>query len=109
MLLNDVTLHDENFFPTITQTSDGQVYLMRRRRGRASCGSTGWTDIRRLPTGEVAASRAEDLTSAAAWRMQAEAQRQAARGSGRCTVAIRNGRPGRRRESSTTGPTPTGR
>jgi hypothetical protein len=27
MPLNDVTLHDENFFPTITQTADGQVYL----------------------------------------------------------------------------------
>ena len=28
MLLNDVTLHDENFFPTIAQTSDGQIYLV---------------------------------------------------------------------------------
>ena len=28
MLLNDVTTHDENFFPSMTQTPDGQVYLI---------------------------------------------------------------------------------
>ncbi len=27
MLLNDISPHDENFFPSLTQTSDGNVYL----------------------------------------------------------------------------------
>ncbi len=28
MLVNDLTLHDENFFPTVTQGPDGNIYLM---------------------------------------------------------------------------------
>jgi hypothetical protein len=28
MLVDDLTLHDENFFPTVTQVPDGSVYLM---------------------------------------------------------------------------------
>jgi hypothetical protein len=32
MLLNDLTLHDENFWPSITQTKDAKVSLSRGRR-----------------------------------------------------------------------------
>jgi hypothetical protein len=28
MLLNDISLHDENFFPSITRTADGKIYLL---------------------------------------------------------------------------------
>jgi hypothetical protein len=28
MLLNELTLHDENFWPSLTQTKDGKVYLI---------------------------------------------------------------------------------
>ena len=41
MRLNDLTLHDENFWPSITQTADGEVYLVDGR-GLAWCGSRGW-------------------------------------------------------------------
>jgi hypothetical protein len=91
MLLNEVTLHDENFFPTITQTSDGAVYLCDG--GRTSLVRVdGLEDIRRLPATELRVT-ADDLKSAAAWRVQAEALRQAARGSGTLVVALRKDAP----------------
>jgi hypothetical protein len=91
MLLNEVTLHDENFFPTITQTSDGLVYLCDG--GRTSIVRVdGLETIRRLPATELQVTR-DDLASAAAWRVAAEAQRQAARGTGILNVAIRKEAP----------------
>ena len=41
MLLNDLTLHDENFWPSIAQTADGKVYLVDGDV-RAWCESMGW-------------------------------------------------------------------
>ena len=90
-LLNEITLHDENFFPTITQTADGAVYLVDG--GRTSLVRVdGLESIRRLPPTEVRVT-ADDLKAAAAWRVQAEAQRQLARGSGTLNVALRADAP----------------
>jgi hypothetical protein len=87
MLLNDLTLHDENFFPTITQTRDGQVYLCDG--GRSSLVRIdGLEEIRRLPTSELQLT-ADDLKNAAAWRTDAETRRQSARGTSLLRVPIR--------------------
>ncbi len=91
MLLNDLTLHDENFFPTIAQTSDGLVYLCDGAR-TSLVRVDGLENIRRIPPAELRVT-AENLQSAATWRVQAEAQRQAARGSGTLTVALRKDAP----------------
>ena len=90
-LLNDITLHDENFFPTITQTADGSMYLVDG--GRTSLVRVdGIEGIRRLSATELRVT-ADDLKAAAAWRVQAEAQRQLARGSGTLNVALRADAP----------------
>jgi hypothetical protein len=91
MLLNDLTLHDENFFPSIAQTNDGLVYLCDGAR-TSLVRVDGLDAIRRLPATEVRIT-ADDLKNAAAWRVQAEAQRQAARGTGTLTVAVRKDAP----------------
>jgi hypothetical protein len=86
-----VTLHDENFFPTMTQTSDGAVYLCDGAR-TSLVRIDGLESIHRLPATALRVT-ADDLKSAAAWRVQAEAQRQLARGSGTLTVALRKDAP----------------
>jgi hypothetical protein len=90
-LLNDLTLHDENFFPTISQTSDGQVYLCNGSR-MSLVRVDGLESIRRLPVTELNVT-AEHLQAAAAWRVQAEQERQKARGTGTLTVALRKSAP----------------
>jgi hypothetical protein len=87
MLLNGVTLHDENFFPSIAQASDGQVYMVDGAR-TSLVRLDGLEAIQRLPATPLKLG-GEDLKNAAAWRLQAEAQRQAARGSGTLQVALR--------------------
>ncbi len=90
-LLNDLTLHDENFFPTISQTSDGQVYLCDGS-GMSLVRIDGLESIRRLPTVELKVTP-ENLQAAATWRVQAEQERQRARGTGTLTVALRKTAP----------------
>ena len=86
-LLNDLTLHDENFFPSITQTQDGKVYLCDG--GRMSLVRVdGLDEIRRLPTSEIQLTP-DDLKNAEIWRMQAEARRQLARGTNVMTIPLR--------------------
>jgi hypothetical protein len=91
MLLNDVTAHDENFWPSITQTADGQVYLMDG--GRTSLVRVeGLSQIRRLPESSVAVSE-QDLRAAQAWLLDREATRQQAFGREVLKVAIRPAPP----------------
>src|SRR6185436_2322228 len=90
-LLNDLTLHDENFFPTISQTADGQVYLCNGSR-MSLVRLDGLDSIRRLPATDLTITN-EHLQAAAAWRVQAEQARQRARGSGTLTVALRKTAP----------------
>jgi hypothetical protein len=91
MLLNDVTLHDENFFPTITQSSDGSVYLNDGAR-TSLVRVDGLESVRRFPTTDLRVS-ADDLSKAADWRMQAEARRQQERGTGVVKVELRKTAP----------------
>ncbi|MFI5378007.1 MAG: hypothetical protein ACHRHE_01760, partial [Tepidisphaerales bacterium] len=86
MLLNDVSPHDENFWPSITQTADGQVYIVDG--GRSSVVKVdGLEGIRRLPQATVRVSE-DDLKSAQAWNLRREMSRQASAGSGVLTVAV---------------------
>ena len=48
MILNDLTLHDENFWPSMTQTEDGQVYLVDGAN-TSLVRVDGLESIRRLP------------------------------------------------------------
>ena len=91
MRLNEVTLHDENFFPTITQTQDSKVYLCDGAR-TSLVRVDGFDTLRRLPDTEVKVT-AEDLANAATWQVQEEVQRQAARGTGTLVVSLRNQAP----------------
>ena len=87
MLLNEVSLHDENFWPSITQTADGQVYLVDG--GRTSLVRVdGLTEIRRLPPMTIEVT-ADDLHRAQAGLLQGEAQRQKLEGRPTLKVALR--------------------
>lgn len=87
MLLNDLTLHDENFWPTITQTQDGKVYLVDGARS-SLVRVDGLETIRRLPATTLNLS-ADDLAKARAYFVEAEAIRQKNQGSGTMKVALR--------------------
>jgi hypothetical protein len=91
MLLNDLTLHDENFWPSITQTKDGQIYLVDG--GRSSLVRVdGLETIRRLPVTTLNLS-ADDLARARTCFVEAEALRQKSQGRGTMKVALRASAP----------------
>jgi hypothetical protein len=87
MLLNDVSLHDENFWPSITQTADGKIYLVDG--GRVSLVRVdGLESIRRLPEQTLKVSE-QDLLAAHAYFQQSELARQRETYSRTLKVAIR--------------------
>ena len=91
MLVNDLTLHDENFWPSITQTPNGKVYLIDG--GRTSLIRVdGLESIRRLPESSLHISPA-DLQQAQAYQLASEAERQQSRGPDTLTVRIRHTAP----------------
>ena len=56
MLLNDLTCHDENFWPSIHQVPDGNIYLVNG--GRTSLVKVeGLDSIRRLPDSPLRSAR----------------------------------------------------
>lgn len=78
MKLNELSPHDENFFPSIGQTPDGRVYLIDG--GRSSLVKLeGLDSLKRLPDREVTVTEA-DLAKAREWTLASEAQRQSALG-----------------------------
>lgn len=91
MLLNDLTLHDENFWPSLTQTTDGQIYLVDG--GRSSIVRVeGLETLRRLPTASLRVTEA-DLDKASQYFVQAERLRQQQQGQGILRVALRTAAP----------------
>ena len=91
MLLNELTLHDENFWPSITQTRDGQVYLVDG--GRSSLVRVdGLETTRRLPETTLNLS-ADDLVRARSWFVETEAARQGIQGRDVMKVAVRAAAP----------------
>ncbi len=91
MLLDDLTLHDENFWPSICQTADGNVYLVDG--GRTSLVRVdGLESLRRLPASPLAVT-AEMLKGAQAYFLQTEAERQKLLGQSTLKVAMRSQAP----------------
>jgi hypothetical protein len=91
MLLNELTLHDENFWPSITQTRDGQVYLVDGARS-SLVRVDGLESIRRLSE-TVLTLDASILAQARAYFTDAEAARQQAQGRRPLQVSLRAAAP----------------
>lgn len=84
MLLNNLTLHDENFWPSITQTADGNVYLVDG--GRTSLVRVDGLDtLTRLPDATLTLTK-DDLAQAQTYGIAQEQQRQ--RQAGRESLAV---------------------
>ena len=91
MDVTNVSLHDENFWPSITQTPDGRVFLVDG--GRTSLVRVdGLDSIKRLPEQTLTVTAA-DLDRARDWFARAETARQKARGSGTLNVPLRQQPP----------------
>ena len=89
MLLNDLSLHDENFFPSLTQTSDGNIYLVDGTR-TSLVRVDGLNTLRRLPDIGIDLTRAE-LTTAQSYQTDREMSRQQSAGAQSLTVTLRPG------------------
>lgn len=91
MLLTEITPSDENFWPNVTQTADGQVYLVA---GRPNCivRVEGLETVRRLPASPLEVTP-QDLANAREFYARAEAARQAAQGRGALVVTLRKSAP----------------
>jgi hypothetical protein len=91
MSLDGLTLHDENFWPSITQTRDGKVYLIDG--GRSSLVRVDGLDtLRRLPESQLQLGTNE-LLQARAYFVEAEAERQKSKGNGVLKVTLRDQAP----------------
>ena len=75
MLLNGVNFVGEHFWPTITQTADGGIYMVAGKSHSSIIRIEGLETIRRLPETALRVTN-EQLAAAAAWFAQAEAHRQ---------------------------------
>jgi len=87
MRVNDLSPHDENFFPSLTQTEDGQVYIANNL---SLIRVDGLNSIHRLPpfTLEVTGKQIE---AAQSYLKQAEAARQSQLGPQTLEVAMHPG------------------
>ncbi len=89
--VSGLSLHDENFWPSVTQTADGTVHLVDGAR-TALVRIDGLDSIRRLPARPLRVT-ADDLARAADWYAAAEAARQRAAVREPLRVAIRKAAP----------------
>jgi hypothetical protein len=80
MLMNDISCSDENFWPTITQTIDGNLYVMDGNRV-SLVRVDGLDTITRLPNSELKITGAE-LKLAQEYLLKREAARQQNQGLG---------------------------
>ncbi len=91
MDVSDVSLHDENFWPSITQTPDGKVFLIDG--GRTSLVRIDGLDtLKRLPE-QTLRITTNDLDKSRDWFARAELARQKARGTGILSVPLRQQPP----------------
>ena len=91
MDVTDVSLHDENFWPSMTQTPDGKVLLIDG--GRTSLVRVdGLETLKRLPDQALTVTTT-DLDKVRDWFARAELARQKARGTGILTVPLRTAAP----------------
>jgi hypothetical protein len=90
MLVNDLSPHDENFFPTLAQTPDGNVYVDDGNH-TALVRVDGLSSLRRLPPSTLEITR-DDLDKAQAYLKQTEILRQNELGPQLLDVGIRSGK-----------------
>uniref|UniRef100_E6Q088 NHL repeat containing protein n=1 Tax=mine drainage metagenome TaxID=410659 RepID=E6Q088_9ZZZZ len=88
MLLNGVSLHDENFFPSITQTPDGKVYL--DDGGRTSLVRLDGLDTLRALDAPPVTITTDTLKMCASYEQGAELARQKLDGSKELRVAMKS-------------------
>lgn len=91
MDVTDVSLHDENFWPSITQTADGRVFLVDGAR-TSLVRVDGLDSVRRLPESSLTVTP-DDLQKAREWFARAESRRQQERGTGVLAVSRRKTAP----------------
>lgn len=91
MLLNQLSLHDENFFPTVTQIQDGSIYMDSGALS-ALIEIEGLDSIRRLPTTPLRVT-AQDLERSAGALAVREAERQKSNGAGVLHVGLQSTPP----------------
>jgi hypothetical protein len=91
MLLNDVAPHDENFWPSVTQTADGLIYLVDGAR-TSLVRVDGLDTIRRLPDQTLTVTLA-DLQRAQTSHLEREAARQKVQGTAALNVRLRDKAP----------------
>ncbi|TWT79137.1 hypothetical protein CA13_05350 [Planctomycetes bacterium CA13] len=91
MDVTDVSLHDENFWPSMTQTPDGKVFVVDG--GRSSLVRVdGLGTLKRLPDQKLTVTT-DDLDQARDWFARAELSRQKTRGTGILNVPLRAAAP----------------
>jgi len=88
MLVNDLSQQEENFWPSLTQTADGSVFLVTGGNGGSLVRVEGLEKIRRLPDQEITVS-ADQLRAAQIWLLEREKARQQEQGSDVLTVPLR--------------------
>lgn len=91
MDVTDVSLHDENFWPSIAQMPDGRIFLVDGAR-TSLVRIDGLESLSRLPETTVTVVP-DDLQRARDWFARAEAKRQQQRGSGVLNVPLRKTGP----------------
>lgn len=91
MNVDRLSLHDENFWPSITQLPDGQVFLVDGAR-TSLIRVDGLDSIRRIAPSTLSVT-AQNLKDAAAWRIRSESARRARLGEEILKVAIRDFAP----------------
>ncbi|HEY1784283.1 MAG TPA: hypothetical protein VGG30_01995, partial [Pirellulales bacterium] len=90
MDVGGLSLHDENFFPSLTQTADGDVFVVDGAR-MSLVRVDGLDSIRRIPHATLEVTSG-DLDRAREWFTLADARRRSQEGSDTLDVVVR-GRP----------------
>jgi len=88
MDLKGLSLGEENFWPSVTQTSDGQVYLVDGARS-ALVRVDGLTQLQRLAVTNITVSK-DDLEKCRIFQVKTESARQQQQGKGLLEVALQN-------------------
>lgn len=92
MLLNEASTEGESFYPSITQTSDGKVYIVGVEHTSSIVCVDGLDSIRRLPPWAIVVAP-EQLEACRRFTIAAEAERVAAQGRGSMTVGMPRASP----------------
>lgn len=91
MDVSNVSLHDENFWPSLTQTKEGEIFVVDGARV-SLVKVDGLETVRRIAPQPLVVSTA-DLAQAAQWFAVEEARRQASQGTGVLDVPQRADAP----------------